>query len=149
MLTHSKVQGILWKAASHSACQTLACFLYGTRRFITVLTKASRIQFAPLIPMSLRSIRSFFKDSVRVRGALKHFVTSQIFFTVTDCQLHIQPPKLEDHLLSAVCNCLFDTFAATLHILRSSLPSATWGRAMPWWQGTHLTWKQLMLLSVM
>jgi hypothetical protein len=20
------------------------------------------------------------------------------------------------------------------------LPSATWGRAMPWWQGTHLTW---------
>jgi hypothetical protein len=25
-------------------------------------------------------------------------------------------------------------------IWRPSLPSATWGRAMPWWQGTHLTW---------
>jgi len=32
----------LWhmKADSHSACQTVACFLYGTWRFITVLTKA-------------------------------------------------------------------------------------------------------------
>jgi hypothetical protein len=34
------VQDILRKADSHSACQTIVCFLYGTRRFITVLTKA-------------------------------------------------------------------------------------------------------------
>jgi len=27
-----------------------------------------------------------------------------------------QTPKLEDHPLSAVCNCLFNIFAATLHI---------------------------------
>jgi len=60
---YSMVQDILWKADSHSACQS-ACFLYGTRRFITVLTKslhwslswASRIQFASSIPISLRSI---------------------------------------------------------------------------------------------
>jgi hypothetical protein len=32
------VQDILWKAESHSAFQTIASFLYGTRRFITVLT---------------------------------------------------------------------------------------------------------------
>jgi hypothetical protein len=58
------VQDILWKADSHSACQTLACFLYGTWRSITVLPKAhhrilswaSRIQLAPSIPISLRSI---------------------------------------------------------------------------------------------
>jgi hypothetical protein len=58
------VQDILWKADSHSACQTIACFLYGTQSFIIVLTKschwtlswASRIQFAPSIPMSLMSI---------------------------------------------------------------------------------------------
>jgi hypothetical protein len=49
-------------------------------------------------------------------------------------------PKLEDHPLSAVRDCLFNIFAATLHIWRPSPPSATWGRAMPWWQGTHLTW---------
>jgi hypothetical protein len=49
-------------------------------------------------------------------------------------------PKLEDHTLSAVRDCLFNIFAATLHIWRPLPPSATWGRAMPWWQGTHLPW---------
>jgi hypothetical protein len=34
-------------------------------------------------------------------------------------------PKLEDHPLSVVCDCLFNTFAATLHIWRSSPLSAT------------------------
>jgi hypothetical protein len=48
-------------------------------------------------------------------------------------------PKLQDHPLSAVCDCLFNIFAATLHIWRPSPPSATCGCAMPWWQGTHLT----------
>jgi hypothetical protein len=50
-------------------------------------------------------------------------------------------PKLQDHPLSAVHNCLFNIFAATLLIWRLSPPSATWGRVMPWWQGTHLTWQ--------
>jgi hypothetical protein len=38
--THSMVQDIIWKADSHSACQKISCFLYGTRRLITVFTKA-------------------------------------------------------------------------------------------------------------
>jgi len=43
-------------------------------------------------------------------------------------------PELEDHPLSAVRDCLFNTFAATLHIGgRSSLRN--WGHAMPWRQG--------------
>jgi hypothetical protein len=33
-------EGYSLKADSHSACQTTACFLYGTRRFITMLTKS-------------------------------------------------------------------------------------------------------------
>jgi hypothetical protein len=33
---------------------------------------------------------------------------------------------------------LFNTHAATLHTRRPSPPSATWGRAIPWWQRTHL-----------
>jgi hypothetical protein len=49
-----------------------------------------------------------------------------------------QTPKLEDHPLSAVRDCLFNIFAATLYIWRLSPPSATWRRAMPWWQRTHL-----------
>jgi hypothetical protein len=46
--------------------------------------------------------------------------------------------SVEDHLFSAVRDCLFNIFAATLHIWRPFPPSATWGRAMPWWQGTRL-----------
>jgi hypothetical protein len=45
-------------------------------------------------------------------------------------------PKLEDRPLSGVRDCLLNIFAAPLHIWRPSPPSATWGRAMPWWQGT-------------
>jgi hypothetical protein len=63
-LTHSMVQDIILKADCYSACQKISRFLYETRRFITVFTKtrhwtlsrASWIQFAPSIPISLRSI---------------------------------------------------------------------------------------------
>jgi hypothetical protein len=41
-------------------------------------------------------------------------------------------PKLEDHPLTAVRDCLFNIFAATLHIWRASPPSATRERSMPW-----------------
>jgi hypothetical protein len=44
-------------------------------------------------------------------------------------------PKLEDHPLSAVCDCLFNIFTTSLHIWRLSLPCKTWGCAMLWWQG--------------
>jgi len=55
------VQDSLWKAESHSACQTISCFLYGTWRYIIMFTKArhwtlswaSRLQFAPSSPISL------------------------------------------------------------------------------------------------
>jgi hypothetical protein len=57
-------------------------------------------------------------------------------------------PKLEGHPLSAVRDCLFNIFAATLHTWRVSPPSATWGRDMLWWQGTHLTWKILLHLFI-
>ena len=45
--------------------------------------------------------------------------------------------KLEDHRLSAVRDCLFNIFPATLHIGRAVPPSTTWGRAMPWWRTHH------------
>jgi hypothetical protein len=48
-----------------------------------------------------------------------------------------QTPKMEVHHLSAVRDCLFNTFAAALHICRASAPSASWGRAMPWWEETQ------------
>jgi hypothetical protein len=47
--------------------------------------------------------------------------------------------ELEDSPLSAVRNCLFSIFAATLYIWMPSPPSAIWGRAMPWWREIHFT----------
>jgi hypothetical protein len=47
--------------------------------------------------------------------------------------------KLKDRHLSTVRDCVFNTFAAILHIWRPSPPSTTWRRAMPWWQETYLT----------
>jgi hypothetical protein len=58
------MQDILWKADSHTACWTTACFPYGPGSFINALTEArhwtlswaSQIQFAPSIPICLTSI---------------------------------------------------------------------------------------------
>jgi hypothetical protein len=53
--------------------------------------------------------------SVRFRGFLWYFVTSFIFYG--EELLAPRPtPELEDHSLSAVRDCLFKIFAATLHI---------------------------------
>jgi len=46
----------------------------------------------------------------------------------------IQNSELENHPLSVVRDCLFNIFAATLHIAsRSSIHNLR--TAMPWWQG--------------
>jgi hypothetical protein len=74
------------------------------------------------------------KESIHVRRHLWHFVT-KLFFTARSSN-----PKLEHNHLSAVRDRLFNIFAATFHILRSSLLPATCGRAMPWRKRTHLTW---------
>jgi hypothetical protein len=39
-------------------------------------------------------------------------------------------PKLEDHLLSAIRDCLYNVFVTTLHICKPSPLSATGGCAM-------------------
>jgi len=45
------------------------------------------------------------------------------FFYGEELFAHGQNLKLEDYPLLAVCNCLFNIFAATLHIWRLSPPS--------------------------
>jgi hypothetical protein len=58
-------------------------------------------------------------------------VNKLIFLLWGLLSLTLNPEKLNDHPLSAVRY----WFAATLHTWRASPPSATWWRAMPWWQG--------------
>jgi hypothetical protein len=56
-------------------------------------------------------------------------------------------PKLKYHPLSAVHDYLFNIFTPTLHTWRVSPSSVTWGRAMSWWQGIHLTWSTVHLIA--
>jgi hypothetical protein len=153
------VHDIIWKVDCHSPFQKI--------RFITVFTKArhrtlswaNRIQFAPSIPISLMSI--IYPEETPNIPSTKYHV---LFPLLRSCQsispgprrfetfrnnnnfygewllAPRPPPKLEDHPLSAVHDCLFNNFTATLHIWRPSLSiSATRGRAMLRGQGNRLT----------
>jgi len=60
--------------------------------------------------------------------------------------VHRQTPKLEDHPLSAVCDCLFNVFPATLHIGgHSSIRNLRTRHAVL--TGTHFSWS-LFPLSI-
>jgi hypothetical protein len=73
------------------------------------------------------------KKSLKVRGHLWHFIKNYFLSDVLSAPR--QTKKLEDQPSSAVRDCLFDTFSATLHIWRLSLPSEAGRRATPWRQG--------------
>jgi len=102
LLAYSMVQDILWKADSYLACHTIACFLYGIRRFITVLIKAyhwtlswvSRIQFTPSIPVSLRSILflSSFQLSLPFGPPNQNFVNTSPLPHACHMSLPLHPP---------------------------------------------------------
>ena len=53
-----------------------------------------------------------------------------------------QTPKLEDHSWSAVHDCLFNIFAANLHIWKPTPPSATQGTRYTVVTGIH-GWPQI------
>jgi hypothetical protein len=77
------------------------------------------------------------KKSVQVRGSLEVFVTS--FFFYSEGLLTPRPtPKLEGHPLFSVHGCLFNIFAANLHIWRPFLHQQTRGCAMLWGQEPHV-----------
>jgi hypothetical protein len=56
------------------------------------------------------------KVSVQVRGFVCEYFVTKICFHGEELLAPRPTPKLEDHSLSAVRNCLFNIFAATLHI---------------------------------
>jgi hypothetical protein len=98
----------------------------------------------PVYPTSWRSIFiSLFhcldrtKGSVQVRGTSSYFVT--LYFFLQWGVVSTSPKlQLEDHLLSAVRDCLFNIFAATFHTGgRSSIRNLTKHHAVV--TGTHST----------
>jgi hypothetical protein len=69
-----------------------------------------------------RFLGRFAEESILVRVSIERCVTHQRFYG--GGLLAPRPtPKLEDHPLSAVRDCLFNIFAATLRIWRPSPPS--------------------------
>jgi hypothetical protein len=138
---------------------------YGTPRFITAFTFArhlslfwaNSIESIPPHPTSWRSIfMSPFpwlgrtKVSIQVRGKCSGFVTKP-FFTVRSCQHLVQPPswRTTPCWLSATAYSIYSQLPS---ILEAVPPSATWRRAIPWWQGpTHhgfhmlYDWKNLQV----
>jgi hypothetical protein len=92
----------------------------------------------PNIPLSkshihFPSARSF----QRIRPSPSSCVTfrNKLFFYSEEVLVPRPGSKLEAHLLSAVRDCLFNIFAATLHIRMSFPPHTTPGRVMPSLQG--------------
>jgi len=76
---------------------------YGSQRFINAFTRTCHLSL------------SWAKISVRLRGFLcEHFVTRYVLRWAVSAPRPI--PKLEDHSLSAVRDCLFNIFPATIHI---------------------------------
>jgi hypothetical protein len=74
-----------------------------------------------------------FIQIIRPRPRLLVIFRNKLIFYGEQLLASLPTPKLEAHPLSAVRDCLFNIIAATLHIWRPSPPSATWGRAIPWW----------------
>ena len=72
--------------------------------------------------------------SVQVSGKCLCFVTKQVFM-VKSCQHLTQPPSWRSTpcWLSATAYSLYSQLHSTLEAI---LPSASWGCAMPWWQGS-------------
>jgi len=107
----------------------------------TVLTRArclflswARIQFTPSNPISWRSVLILSsKWLVTFRYSYQLLVTCRFLYGGELLAPRLIP-KLEGHTLPAVRDYLFNRFTATFHIWRTSAPSATSGRAMPWLQ---------------
>jgi hypothetical protein len=78
-------------------------------------------------------ISLFTRDRSRLCVAL----CNTLIFFCDELSDPLPTPKLEGDPLSAVRYCLFNIFAATLHIWWPP-PPAIWGRVMSW-QGIHLT----------
>jgi hypothetical protein len=107
------------------------------------------LQFSMNLPRAKSHIHfrclSRARESVHFRGGCKYLATYIFLRWVLLAPLPTL--KLEGHPMSAVRDCLFNISAAALHVWRPAAVSATWGRAMPWWQDTRLSWGNITAIS--
>jgi hypothetical protein len=163
-LTHSWSWALIEKLPIVQPLKNFPAF-YGTRRFITtLLLKLTYIlRFLPPLPLAnllytyiqyskcqisynFLSFSSFIQG-IRPGPRLLLIFRNNFIFYSGELLAPRPTPNLEAHPLSTVRDCVCIIFAATLHTWRASPPSGTWGRAMPWWQVTHLTWGHSTMLT--
>jgi hypothetical protein len=107
-----------------------------TSRFFRLVCHSCHVL---LVPETLLTNQTFLWSIVYINDNKQnitwHFVTNLFFYG--ELLAPSPTPKLENHPFYAVRDCFFSILTATFHIWRPSPPSATWGRAMPWWQKNH------------
>jgi len=142
-LTNSVVQNPPWEATISSAGQEFS-YLYVTQMFIIVFTRAQPLAHI-LVQISPGYTPSSycFKVHFTVPPTQIHY-KSEALWKTPFCSLriffcHHVILELEYHPFLAVSNFSINVFEAVFHILGLSLASATWGWAIMWSQGTHLT----------
>jgi hypothetical protein len=146
LLTYSMVQDIIWKADCHSAYQKISTLwnpkvhyhVHKSQPVNPILSQMNPVR--PIGPylMSFFHCLGCVKESVQVRGTLKHFLTIKNF-TVRGCGPTPNPQAGGPPLVG--CPQLLIQYIRSYRPYSEDFPpSANWGRAMPWWQGTYLTW---------
>jgi len=131
LLTYSMVQSPSWEANWFAANQEIPRILWNPQFHYCIHKCPPPVP----IPSQLDSLPT--KVSVPVRGRSSYFVTRPVCYGEELSALS-STPKLEDHALSAVSDCLFNILAATLHIGgRSSIRNLRTRHTVV--TGTHLS----------
>ena len=139
---------------THSILKKFPAF-HWTRRFITTFSSAYHLSlsWASLIQSIMFLFRCLGRTRVSVQGRgflCKQFVTGYVF--TLRSWLHLtQPPSWRT--TSCRLSVTYSIYSQLPSVLEAVSPSATWGRAMLWWQGptyhgTKLTWFQKMLAQL-
>jgi hypothetical protein len=106
--------------------------VYGTRRFVTVFTRARHLSLSWARPSkSMLLLHSTSLRSIWILSSRLHFPVPRLlclvrnrlrFFFYGEELLALRPnPKLEDHPLSDVRDCAFSIFVSILHLCRPYL----------------------------
>lgn len=89
-------------------------------------------------PFSEASSYSTTPDTPNMKVCYRVHFRGHVHYFVTSCSLWWRNVRPRPITKLAIRNFLINILAATFHIWRPLPPSATPGRAIPWWQVTHL-----------
>jgi hypothetical protein len=108
-----------------TSCTPNKSNLYFDISFVTVMSEPALYRLLTFHVSNLISI-FFCLSCLSKKNPSKSFVIlrNKLIFFCEELLAQRPAPKLEDHLLLAVRDCLFNIFADTLHIWRPSPPSA-------------------------